>query len=174
MLTGDSRRKEIMEILRQEKRPMPGADLARRLGVSRQVIVQDIALLRTACDSIISTNRGYLLYEEPVSKSWHRRVVKVRHGKEDIQRELDCIVDAGGWVVNVIVEHEIYGRLTGELVIHNRADVRAFIRKVEEYRTRPLTDLTEGVHFHTIEAEQEETLNAVEHAWKEAGFLMNV
>ena len=63
MLTGDNRRKEIMEILRQEKRPMPGADLARRLGVSRQVIVQDIALLRTACDSIISTNRGYLLYE---------------------------------------------------------------------------------------------------------------
>lgn len=173
MMTGDSRRKEIMEILKREKKPVSGAGLARRMGVSRQVIVQDIALLRTAYDNIISTNRGYLLYEEPASQPWYTKVVKVKHDKEDIQQELNCIVDAGGWVVNVIVEHEIYGRLTGDLVIHNRADVREFMRRVEEHQTRPLTDLTEGVHFHTIEAEREETLNAVERALEEAGFLMN-
>ena len=72
----------------------------------------------------------------------------------------------------MIVEHEIYGQLTGSLAIHNRADVREFMRKVETYGTRPLTDLTEGVHFHTIEAEREETLDAVAEALAAEGFLL--
>lgn len=170
-MNGEARRKEIIEILRGAKKAVSGTELAGRLGVSRQVIVQDMALLRTSYRNIISTNRGYLLYEEPQKKEWFRREVKVRHGREDIVRELDCIVDAGGWVVNVIVEHEIYGRLSGELVIRSRADVREFMRRVEEYQTKPLTELTEGVHLHTIEAEREETLDAVEKALAEAGFL---
>ena len=87
-------------------------------------------------------------------------------------RELDIVVDAGGKVINVIVEHEIYGRLTGELMIRNRADVRKFMHRVEEHQTRPLTDLTGGVHFHTIEAENEEILDDIVRQWKEAGFLM--
>ena len=86
-------------------------------------------------------------------------------------RELNCIVDAGGWVIDVIIEHEIYGRLSGELVIRSRADVREFIHRVEMYRTKPLTELTGGVHIHTIEAEREETLDAVEKALADAGFL---
>lgn len=171
MLKGEARRKEIIEILSGTKEPVSGAGLAKRLGVSRQVIVQDMALLRISYQNIISTNRGYLLYEESSQREWCRREVRVRHGKEDIVRELDCIVDAGGWVVNVIVEHEIYGRLSGDLVIRSRADVREFMRKVEQYRTRPLTELTEGVHLHTIEAQREETLDAVERALAEAGFL---
>lgn len=170
-MKGEVRRKEIIEILGVAKKAVSGTELAGRLGVSRQVIVQDMALLRTSYRNIISTNKGYLLYEEPQQKVWFRREVKVRHGREDIVRELDCIVDAGGWVMNVIVEHEIYGRLTGELVIRSRADVREFIRRVEEHQTKPLTELTEGVHIHTIEAEREETLDAVEKALAEAGFL---
>lgn len=171
MLKGEERRKEIITILNGENEPVSGADIAKRLGVSRQVIVQDMALLRISHRNIISTNRGYLLYEETPRREWCRREVRVRHSKEDIVRELDCIVDAGGWVVDVIVEHEIYGRLTGDLVIRSRADVREFMRKVELYRTKPLTELTGGVHLHTIEAEREETLDAVEKALADAGFL---
>lgn len=171
MLKGEARRKEIITILGGAKEPVSGTDIARRLGVSRQVIVQDMALLRISYSNIISTNRGYLLYEESPRREWRRREVRVRHGKEDIERELECIVDAGGWVVNVIVEHEIYGRLSGDLVIRSRADVREFMRKVELYRTKPLTELTGGVHLHTIEAEREETLDAVEKALADAGFL---
>lgn len=172
LMEGESRRKEIINILQREQIPVSGAALAKRMGVSRQVIVQDIALLRASYRNILSTNRGYLLYVKPEERRLCRRVVKVRHRKEDIVRELDCIVDAGASVVNVIVEHEIYGRLAGELAIHNRADVRRFMEKVEEYGTRPLTDLTEGVHFHTIEAEREETLEAAVRALEEEGFLL--
>lgn len=171
-MEGNVRRKKIIEILRQESQPISGSELAGRVGVSRQVIVQDIALLRTSYENIFSTNRGYLLYEKDRKPECARRVVKVKHQKEDIVRELDIVVDAGGQVINVIVEHEIYGPLTGELMIRNRADVRNFMRRVEEHHTKPLTDLTEGVHFHTIEAEKEETLDEIVRQWKEEGFLM--
>ncbi len=170
-MEGELRREKIIEILRKETTPVSGTDLAKRMGVSRQVIVQDIALLRASYQNIISTNRGYLLYVETARQKRYSKVVKVRHRKEDIVKELDCIVDAGGKVLNVIVEHEIYGKISGDLVIGSRADVRKFIHRVEAYGTKPLTELTEGVHFHTIEAEQEETLDAVERALAEAGFL---
>lgn len=170
-MEGEVRREKIIEILQSEKAPVSGTELAKRMGVSRQVIVQDIALMRASYQDIISTNRGYLLYRQPEEPKRCRRIVKVKHRKEDIIRELDCIVDAGGKVLNVIVEHDIYGQLVGELVIQNRADVRKFMHKVEEYGTKPLTELTEGVHFHTIEAEQEEILDDVLAALTEQGFL---
>lgn len=170
-MEGALRREKIIEILQRETAPVSGAELAGRTGVSRQVIVQDIALLRASYQNIISTNRGYLLYVETVRPKRYRRVVKVKHRKEDIVRELDCIVDAGGKVLNVLVEHEIYGTLSGDLVINSRADVRKFMHRVEACGTKPLTDLTEGIHFHTVEAEQEETLDAVERALAEEGFL---
>lgn len=170
-MEGEARREKIIDILQKEKTPVSGTELAKRMGVSRQVIVQDIALLRTSYKNIFSTNRGYLLYAEPVQQAMYKRTVKVKHRKEDIVRELDCIVDAGGRVLNVIVEHDIYGLITADLIIHNRADVRKFMHKVEEYGTKPLTDLTEGVHFHTIEAEMEETLDDVVQALAEEGFL---
>ena len=172
-MEGEVRREKILDALQRAEKPISGTDLARRMGVSRQVIVQDIALLRASYKNIISTNRGYLLYVEPAERKMYSRVVKVKHRKEDIVRELDCVVDAGGSVLNVIVEHDIYGRLVGELIIHNRADVRKFMRRVEEYGTKPLTDLTEGVHFHTIEAEREEILDAAVKALDDAGFLLH-
>lgn len=171
MESGKSRREEIMEILKAADTPVSGTEIAGRMGVSRQVIVQDIALLRTAYKNIISTSRGYLLYKEPPQPKRYRRTVKVKHRKEDIMRELDCIVDAGCRVHNVIVEHEIYGQLTGELSIGSRADVRKFIDRVEKNQTIPLTYLTQGVHFHTIEADSAEALEAAVSALEREGFL---
>ena len=171
-MTGSDRRADMVRQIRQSGVPLSGTKLAAMYHVSRQVIVQDIALLRVSYQNIISTNRGYLLYAEPAERRRCRRVVKVKHDREDIVRELDCIVDAGGSVLDVIVEHEIYGRLVGGLVIRSRADVRKFMCRVEEYGTKPLTDLTQGIHFHTIEAEQEEILEAVVEALEKEGFLL--
>lgn len=170
-MNGESRRQKIIAMLEQEKEPVSGETIAKKMGVSRQVIVQDIALLRTAYPNIFATNRGYLLYQEPQDKTLCERVIKVRHGKKDIIRELDTIVDAGGQIVDVMVEHEIYGRLVGKLLISNRAEVREFAEKVERNQTKPLTELTKGVHFHTIRAKNEEILDRIEAELRQAGFL---
>ena len=59
-MEGDERRKKIIEILHGRKMPVSGTELAAELGVSRQVIVQDIALLRATDKNILSTNKGYI------------------------------------------------------------------------------------------------------------------
>lgn len=170
-MEGDRRRRKIMEILQQENRPISGTEFAGMLGVSRQVIVQDIALLRASYQNILSTNKGYLLFENDRT-GYCRKTVKVKHKNEDIRPELNLIVDAGARVVDVSIEHDIYGKIMAELIVNNRADVQAFVKKVEENATKPLTMLTEGVHFHTIEAPREDILEEVERQLKEAGFLM--
>ena len=171
-MEGDTRRKKVLEILSRENRPRSGTELAGMMGVSRQVIVQDIALLRASYKNILSTNKGYILFEEEKKPKFCRRSVKVKHKNEEIMEELNMIVDCGARVLDVVVEHDIYGQITVDLIINNRADVEAFVQKVEENKTRPLNELTEGIHFHTIEAESEEILNKVMRRLKEAGFLL--
>lgn len=171
-MEGDIRRKKILEILSRENCPISGTELAGMMGVSRQVIVQDIALLRASYKNILSTNKGYILFEEEKKPKLYRRSVKVKHKNEEITEELNMIVDCGARVLDVVVEHDIYGQITVDLIINNRADVEAFVQKVEENKTRPLNELTEGIHFHTIEAESEEVLNKVMRRLKDAGFLL--
>lgn len=171
-MEGDTRRKKILETLSRENRPISGTELAGMMGVSRQVIVQDIALLRASYKNILSTNKGYILFEEEKKPEFYRRSVKVKHKNEEIMGELNMIVDCGARVLDVVVEHDIYGQITVDLIINNRADVETFVQKVEENRTRPLNELTEGIHFHTIEAESEEILNKVVGRLKDAGFLL--
>ena len=152
---------------------MSGTELAKTLGVSRQVIVQDIALLRAVNRDILSTNKGYVLYRTENSAGKVKRIYKVRHSAEQICKELYLIVDNGGSVLNVVVEHEIYGQIAADLIIRNRADVDCFVDKVAHYRTKPLNALTDGVHYHTVEADSEETLDRIEQKLRESGFLMN-
>lgn len=172
-MEGDVRRNKIMEILTGAHHPVSGTELSGMMGVSRQVIVQDIALLRASYKNILSTNKGYLLFEEETKPRYYRRTVKVKHKNEEIAKELNLIVDSGARVLDVVVEHDIYGQIMVDLIINNRLDVEAFVQKVEENKTKPLNELTEGVHFHTIEAEKEEILYEVEKRLGEAGFLLN-
>ena len=74
-MAGEERRAKIRE--RLGKKPVAAGELARELGVSRQVIVQDVALLRAEGLEIVATNRGYVLPETRIS-----RVFKVRHTDE--------------------------------------------------------------------------------------------
>ena len=131
-MDGDKRRKEIMELLNTEKDPLSGTSLAKRLGVSRQVIVQDIALLRATNRNILSTNRGYILYGKQEDKLTCKRVVAVKHTDEQMRDELYCIVDAGAKVLDVIVEHELYGQISVDLFINSRRDVDEFMEKLPD------------------------------------------
>lgn len=170
-MEGQDRRNTLTKILESAKEPVSGTELSKRLGVSRQVIVQDIALLRAVNKNIISTTKGYLIYQQEKQKV--NRCFVIRHTTEEIEDELNTIVDNGGKVLDVIVMHDLYGEIAVDLIIKNRSDVADFIEKVRTKKTVPLKDLTDGTHLHTVEADSEEILDRIERALKEKNYLVN-
>lgn len=122
MTDGEMRRMNILEILNNRTTPVSGTELAGKLGVSRQVIVQDIALLRADNKEIMSTYKGYILHSPDKDSREYMRVLRVNHGTEDTLDELQTIVDYGGRVLDVSVEHGLYGHITVDLIINNRLD----------------------------------------------------
>ena len=169
-MTGEERRARIIEVLKSSEEPVSGAELAKRLGVSRQIIVQDIALLRAVNRNIISTTRGYLLYYQEIQKV--NRCFLVRHTDDEIEDELCTIVDNGGKVMDVIVMHDIYGEITAGLIIKNRQDVYDFVEILKSQKTVPLKELTGGVHLHTVEADSEAILDSIEKKLREKKYLI--
>jgi len=169
-MDGNERREKLLQIIKTSKKPISGSELANMLGVSRQVIVQDIALLRASNINIISTTKGYLLYQTNDKKV--QRVVHVKHSTENIEDELCTIVDNGGKVLDVHVIHEIYGQIMTELIIRNRSDVYDFVKQIQEKKIVPLKELTAGTHHHTIEADSEETLDKIEDALRRKNYLI--
>lgn len=170
IMTGEERRKKIIEILQESDEPVSGTELAKRLNVSRQVIVQDIALLRAVNRNIISTTKGYVLYYQEVQKV--NRCFLVRHSDEEIEDELCTIVDNGGKVLDVIVMHDIYGEISTGLIMKNRKDVYDFVEKLKSHGTIPLKELTGGVHLHTVEADSEAILDSIETKLREKKYLV--
>lgn len=170
-MNSEERRKRILDILKEEHAPLSGTELAKRLEVSRQVVVQDIALLRAVNKNILSTNKGYLLFDDG-SFGKVRRSVCVCHKDEDILDEFYAVVDCGGRVLDVVVEHEIYGQITVDLIINNRQDAIAYVEKTRDKNTKPLNILTDGIHYHTIEAENEEILDQIEDRLKKLGIWL--
>jgi transcriptional regulator of NAD metabolism len=134
------------------------------------VIVQDIALLRASEINLLSTTKGYLLYQSDNPRV--KRVYRVKHTTEQIEDELCTIVDNGGKILDVLVVHEIYGEIATPLIIRNRNDVYDFVKKVNEKKIVPLKELTAGIHRHTIEADSDETLDRIEKALKEKNYLL--
>ncbi len=169
-MEGNLRRENLIKLLKNRQEPISGGELAKLLGVSRQVIVQDIALLRASDINLLSTTKGYLLYQS----EYHmvKRVYRVKHTTEQIEDELCTIVDNGGKILDVLVNHEIYGEIVTPLVIRNRSDVYDFVRKVKDKKIVPLKELTAGIHQHTIEGDSEETLDRIERALEEKGYLL--
>lgn len=158
-----------MRVLDGAETPVSASALAVRFGVSRQLIVGDVALLRAGGVDIAAAARGYVLLKERDVGIVRR--VACRHCAEDMERELQIIVDNGCTVLDVIVEHPVYGQLTGELRLASRYDVRQFILRCEE--AQPLSLLTEGVHLHTLSCPGEEAFGRVVGELGEAGFLLD-
>lgn len=181
-MTTEERRNLILEEIKLAKTPISGTALAKKFQVSRQIIVQDIAILRTANYDIYSTPKGYVLSENlqnqiikpmPSSPKTVRRVMKVSHTDEQMEDELNTIVDIGGKVLDVIVEHKVYGSIKAELNISCRRQVREFMDDIQSGKSRPLKKLSSGdVHFHTIEAETEELLDYIEKELQKKGYLL--
>ena len=151
-MTGTKRRDRIIQILDQEKKAISASRLAEQFHVSRQIIVGDIALLRASGQNILSTPRGYMM-EQTTQQFIHR--IACQHTSKDMQKELYLIVDLGCTVIDVIVEHPIYGELIGSLQLSSRYDVDQYIARCEKYDAQPLSLLTEGVHLHTISCPDE-------------------
>lgn len=166
----EERRRYIVEILIKGKTPVTGTELSERLGVSRQVIVQDVAVLRAAGQEILASPQGY--YFHHYYPGMHRSVVAVQHKPEETEDELTALVDVGVEVVDVIVEHAIYGEQRGMLHIACREDVRQFMAQLEATGARLLSELTNGVHLHTLEARQPEPLQRAKAVLQERGYLI--
>lgn len=167
-MTGSERRDYILNQIKTSHEPVSGTKLAQECAVSRQVIVQDIALIRAAGYQVIATNRGYILNAPHAAvRTW-----KVSHTDEQLEEELCTIVDLGGKVVNVMVNHKVYGRMEAQLNIGSRRRVREFMEEIRQGKSSPLKNITSNYHYHLVEADSEETLDMIEEALVEKGFLV--
>ncbi|HXG41010.1 MAG TPA: transcription repressor NadR [Candidatus Limnocylindrales bacterium] len=167
----EGRRAAILDRLASAEAPIPGDLLAHDLGVSRQAIVHDVAVLRAAGQPIVATVRGYLLLR-PREVDLARAVVAVRHAPTEAETELTALVDLGVRVVDVVVEHPVYGELRAELHIESRADVAAWAEATRRSGAHLLSELTDGVHLHTLEASSAARLEAARAALRRLGMLL--
>ncbi len=168
-MNGAERRTRILELLRNSREPVSGTALAKELGVSRQVIVQDMALLRTGQGAeVLSTYRGYLLLEQ---EQPCRRVFKVRHSREETGKELELIVDEGGRVEDVFVYHRVYGVVRGQLNITSRSDIQEFLKRLADSSSTPLMQITDDFHYHTVAASDGAVLDRIHRSLEANGFL---
>lgn len=161
------RREEILRILRKADCPIAAKDFAAQFNVSRQVIVQDLAVIRASHSGILSTYRGYILQQD----SAFTREFKVRHDLDGTEEELNLIVDCGGKVRNVSISHRVYGRITAELDLHSRQDVQDFMHEISNSESTLLGSATNGYHYHLVEASSEERLDLIQKKLQESGFL---
>ena len=169
-MTGSDRRQEILKNIKESDRPVSGSKLAKDYDVSRQVIVQDIALLRAVNKDILATTKGYVLYSQQ-TEACHQ-IYCVNHSDDAIADELNTIVDNGGKVLDVIIEHEIYGQITANLILENRRDVAEFCDRLKHSNAKPLNIIAGGTHYHTVEARSEVMLDNIECALREKGYLV--
>ncbi|MBO5278337.1 MAG: transcription repressor NadR [Lachnospiraceae bacterium] len=167
-MTGEERRNQIVETIKNSTAPVAGVRLAEKYQVSRQVIVQDIALLRAAGYDILSTNRGYYIRQEKKMT----RVFKVSHTDEEMEDELNTIVDLGGKVLDVYINHKVYGKIRAELNISSRRQVQEFLETIYSGKSSPLKNITSNYHYHTIEADSEKTFELIEQSLKEKNYLI--
>ncbi len=184
-MTGEERRNELLNTIREADAPISGAALAKKYQVSRQVIVQDMALLRAAHHEIYATPRGYVFLpsqpehqenvqtQEHAETTVHVREYRVSHTDEQIEDELNTIVDMGGKVIDVIVKHEVYGTIRADLPLQCRRHVQEFLEEIRTGRSKPLKNLAPGaVHYHNVEADSEKTLDLIEQELEKKGYLV--
>lgn len=165
-----TRQEFILNLLKNAIKPITGNELANETNVSRQVIVQDISILKAKNEPIIATSRGYLYVSKQPNTIQH--IIAVDHTPDETQKELYLIVDHGVTVKNVIVEHPVYGELTASLMVSNRAEVDHFIENIKETNATYLSVLTDGIHLHTLEADSMDKIKAACNILKKENFLL--
>lgn len=165
-----TRRKRIVELLKQES-PLTGSYLAAILGVTRQVIVSDVTVLRAGGETILATPRGYTAVTEPLKRGV-TKLVAIKHAPEETRDELLTAVEMGIEVIDVIVEHPVYGQLTGQLSLSTEKDVLAFLETMEGTKAGLLSSLTDGVHLHTVRGRNASHIAKLKAALAKKGYLL--
>ncbi|MBQ7096500.1 MAG: transcription repressor NadR [Clostridia bacterium] len=166
-MKGEIRREEILSRLAMAEKPVSAGSLSGEFGVSRQIIVKDIARLRDEGAKILAYARGYVLE----NKGRPSRVFKIFHSDEDVEKELNLIVDMGGAVEDVFVYHKAYNKVTAPMNIRTRKDVEKFLDSIATGKSSLLKNVTSGYHYHTVSADSFETLKNIEDKLWEKGFL---
>ncbi len=164
-MKAEERRAQILWDLTVAEHPVSATKLAEKYSVSRQIVVGDIALLRAAGEDIIATPRGYISAASQSSgmhgATKNYTIACVHSNNRQMEDEMNTLVDNGCYIINVIVEHPVYGQIVAQLNCGNRHDVAEFIHKVESVDAVPLSDLTNGLHLHTVRCPDEETYERV-------------
>lgn len=163
------RRESIVKLLRKNNKAIKGIDLANRFGVTRQIIVKDIAILRAKGSNIIATPEGYI-YNIDINRV--KSIIAVNHSIDNMIEELQVVVKYGGIIENVIVEHPLYGEIIGNMMIKNLNDLNKFEESFKNIDAKPLSELTNGIHLHTISAVTEEDIEAIKKELEEKGFAL--
>lgn len=172
-ILGEERRTLILQYLKQSHEPITGSKLARKANVSRQVIVNDITILKARNEPIIATSQGYMYLPRSGSDGIFERTIACHHSPDEVEAELNLFVDHGLTVKDVKIEHPVYGDLTASIMVSNRKEVEQFMAKIRETNASYLSELTDGVHLHTVSAKDSHAIDAAEKALKKAGFLLN-
>ena len=170
-MTGEERRNQILQILKNQSTPLSGTALAGAFHVSRQVIVQDIALMRAENHDILSTNRGYLYRRRDSCDSLPKRVFFFWLSTQQVLDEFMAVLELGGMILDVVVEHELYGQIRVDLLIESEQDAREFYEKLMLSKDNPLKALTDDCHYHTVAAPSERLLDLIEQELRHKGFL---
>jgi len=168
----NERRIRVLEMIENSSKALSASSIATIVGVSRQVIVGDVALLRAEGHQIIATARGYILQQIANNNKYVRKIA-CQHTPEQAKDELYLLTDFGVCVEDVIIEHEVYGELTGSLGLESRLDVDLFIERLAKAKAKLLSELTQGIHLHTVSCRSKEHFEEVMRAMEKAGFLVN-
>lgn len=167
-MTNSERKNWIIQELELTERPISATQFAQKLGVSRQLIVGDVAILRASGKNIIATPRGYLMQRQQTS----HYSIACRHSSEQTLDELYTIVDNGCSVLDVIVDHQVYGQIVGELHIFSRKDADAFVASLKASKQAPLSSLTEQIHLHTLNCPSQEHYENLKKDLSKKGYLI--
>ncbi|MGN7409769.1 transcription repressor NadR [Sporosarcina sp. SAFN-010] len=169
----EARRVQILELLKQADTPMTGKEIGERTGVSRQIVVGDINLLKAVDEPIVATSRGYLYMNDPESAGQIERIVVCQHAAHQTEEELTIFVDHGVTVKDVRVEHPVYGDLTASIMVANRMEVKEFLDKITASNAAYLSALSDDfTHLHTVMADSEKQLDQAFEALRKAGILV--
>lgn len=164
------RRDLILEMIKDSKLPISASTIAAKLDVSRQVIVGDVALLRASGVGISATPTGYIYDGNELDSDYgFIGIIACRHFLDDIEKELYAIVDFGGTIIDVTIDHTTYGQLSANLNIGSRYDASMFVERLKDSNSRPLSELTEGIHLHKIGCKDEDTFRLIKSHLEQLG-----
>lgn len=169
-MNSKQRREDIVARLNAASEPITATYFAKQYGVSRQTIVHDIEVIRATGVEVVSLARGYLI--QNTMRVF--RIFEVKHTDEQTREELVGIIERGGEVKDVFVYHKVYGRLRAVLNVSSYTSLKRFMNEIGSGKVTLLKNLTSSNHFHTVFAEDEETLDEIEGFLNSKGFLVSV